>query len=424
MPGRTLLRSLSHRNFRLFFTGQTLSLIGTWTQQAGVQWLLSRLTQSKALYGQIGFAAQLPALLFPPFTGVIVDRMNRRRLIMATQTVAMCQAFALAALVWSGHVQIWHVLVLNLLLSTVNSFDLPARQTFLGDLINDRDDLANAIALNSSMVNGARLFGPSLAAALMVGIGVEGCFAVNGLSFLAVLVALALMRIQRRISPTAHTPLWSGFREGWRYVVGDRPIRAALLITAAMSLCGLPYNLLLPYFTREVLHGDEWTYGLLLTAPGLGAFTAGMFIAWRGLRGLTKRLVVSPLIAAGSLFAASWCQSTPLAVICLYCAGFGFLTLLNSVNTLIQSIADEDKRGRVMGFYAICFTGMSPLGNLIVPALADGVGTPGALRCGAGACLIAGLIYIGSARHWRTEVRERLAKARTVVVEEDIVQTV
>jgi MFS family permease len=424
MLRRTLLRSLTHRNFRLFFTGQTLSLVGTWTQQAGVQWLLSRLTDSKALYGQIGFIAQLPALLLPPVTSVIVDRMNRRRLILATQAVAMFQAFALAALVWSGHIQLWHVLVLNLLLSAVNAFDMPARQTFLGDLIDDRDDLANAIALNSSMVNGARLFGPSLAAALMVGIGIEGCFAVNGLSFLAVLIALSLIQLRRTSHTAVHPPLWSGFHEGWRYVIGDKPIRAALLITAALSLCGLPYNLLLPYFTREVLHGDEWTYGLLLTAPGLGAFSAGIVIAFRGLRGLTKRLVVSPLIAGGSLFAASLCQSTWLAVVCLFGAGFGFLTLLNSVNTLIQSIADEDKRGRVLGFYAICFTGMSPLGNLIVPGLADALGTAGALRFGACMCLIAGLIYIGSARHWRTEVRERLAKARVVVIDEDAVQSV
>jgi MFS family permease len=301
---------------------------------------------------------------------------------------------------------------LNFVLSTVNAFDLPTRQTLLGDIIDDRDDLANAIALNSSLVNGTRLIGPGLASALMVTVGVAGCFIANALSFVAVLIAIGMMRIQVSRSPTRHTPFLTGLLEGWNYVRADRPIRAALLIVAAMSLFGLPYNLLLPYVTREMLDGGEWTYGLLLTAPGLGAFTAGVWIASNGLRGVTRRMVLSPFLAGGSLLAASWSTHVAVAVLCLFCAGFGFLTLLNSANTMIQTITAADKRGRVLGFYAIAFTGMSPLGNLVVPELADWVGTPNALRIGATACLAAGIAFICSARSWRNEVRTRFAVTR------------
>jgi MFS family permease len=412
MAKGSLIRALRHRNYRLYFAGQALSLIGTWTQQAGVQWLMSHLAATKSEYGRAGFAAQLPALLFPPFAGVIADRVDRRRLLITTQSLALLQAATLALLVHQGAATLWSVLLLNVVLSMVNAFDLPTRQTFLGDIVEDRDDLANAIALNSSLVNGTRLIGPSLAAVLMVLIGVAGCFLANALSFVAVIAALAMMRVTQSHRVHAHPSLIAGLADGWNYVRGDRPIRAALFVVAGASLFGLPYNVLLPYVTRELLGGREWTYGLLLTAPGLGAFVAGIWIASRGLKGMIRRLIVAPFIAGLSLLLASLSHSLVPVLICLFCAGFGFLILLNSANTLIQTIAAADKRGRVMGFYAIAFTGMAPLGNLVIPEMAERFGTANALRGSALACLLSGLAFAASARTWRQEVRTRVTLSR------------
>lgn len=412
MPRFRLLRALRHPNYRLYFFGQALSLTGTWTQQAGMQWLLSQLASSKTQYGLVGFLAQLPALLLPPAAGVLADRGKRRSLLLATQSLSLLQSLSLAALVITDRASLLTVALLNLALSIVNALDLPTRQAFLGDIIDNRDDLANAIALNSSLVNGTRLIGPGLAAVLMVSVGVAGCFLVNALSFVAVLVALMLMRVSASAVVVVHPPFLAGLIDGWSYVRNDKPIRAALLIVAAMSLFGLPYNLLLPYFTREILRGDVGMYGFLMTAPGLGAFSAGIWIASRGLRGVTRRMLIAPIVAGLSLLAASWTSRVEIAFICLFGAGFGFLTLLNSANTLIQTVAAPDKRGRVLGFYAIAFTGMSPLGNLLVPAIAERVGTPNAMRIGASACLLAGLVFLRSASSWRTELRARVAATR------------
>src|SRR5437660_879904 len=220
MPGRSILGALAHRNFRLFFAGQTLSLIGTWTQSTAMPWLVSGLTDSKTILGLVAFSSQLPSFFLPPFAGVLTDRVNRHRLLLVTQSLAMFQAFGLAALVWAGHVKIWQLILFNLTLSAINAFDMTARQTFLGEMLDDREDLANAIALNSAMVNGARLFGPTLAALLIATTGEAGCFFLNGVSFLAVLLALLAMRLPPRVTADHRTPVWRGLRDGFAYVVG------------------------------------------------------------------------------------------------------------------------------------------------------------------------------------------------------------
>lgn len=420
MPGRSIFQSLTHRNFRLFFIGQSLSLVGTWTQTTTMPWLLSRLTDSKSLYGFVLFCATLPALFLPPLAGVIVDRFDRRRLLMVTQTIAMLQALALAIIVTSGHVQLWHVFVLNLILSMVNAFDMPARQTFLGDMLDTRDDLANAIALHSTMINAARLFGPSLAAWLIVAVGEQGSFFVNAASFSAVLVALNLMQTRRHVPSVQDEPWLVGLKGGFGYVRNHRPIRSALIVVAAASMFGMPYSLLLPFFTVEQLGAGPGTYGLLMTAPGVGALTACIYIAWRGLKGLTRRLMVGPAIAGCGLIAISFCRSPYAAMAVLFFIGFGFMTTLNAANTLLQSMADPDKRGRVMGYYSIAFTGMAPLGSLIVPSLAGWIGTPGTMMVGGTVCVLAATWLRLTINNWRGEVRAQLRPKPVVVQETEV----
>jgi MFS family permease len=419
MPGRSLFRSLQHRNFRLFFIGQSLSLIGTWTQTTTMLWLMMRLTDSELIYGIVGFVATLPALLLPPFAGVVTDRTDRRRLLLATQSLAMTQAFVLTLVVYSGHEKLWNVAILNFILSVVNSFDLTARQTFLGDMIDDREDLANAIALHSTMINGARLFGPSLAAWLLVEVGEAGSFFINGLSFLAVLAALLAMTTRRHVH-AEHPPIWTGLREGFGYVRNSRPIRSALMVVAIASLFGLPYNLLMPYFTRDVLDAGPGTYGMLMTAPGIGALTACLYIARRGLRGLTRRLMVGPLLAGSCLIGISFCRSPGPALVLLLGTGFGFMMLLNAANTLLQSMSEEDKRGRVLSYYSIAFTGMAPMGNLIVPSMAFVASTPIAMLIGGTICVTIGLWLAFTISHWRPEVRARLAPKPVTFAESEV----
>lgn len=420
MPGPTLFRSLHHRNFRLFFIGQSLSLIGTWTQTTTMLWLMSRLTDSEFIYGLVGFFATLPALLLPPFAGVVADRVDRRRLLILTQSLAMTQAFGLAAVVAWGHVQLWQVAIMNLLLSVINAFDLTARQTFLGDLIEEKDDLANAIALHSSMINGTRLIGPSLAGWLLVVVGEAGCFFVNGLSYLAVLASLLAIRIRKQLIAIEHPPIWTGLREGFGYVRRNRPIRSALVVVAVASLFGLPYNLLMPYFTRDVLHAGPGTYGLLMTAPGFGALIACVFIARRGLRGLTRRLRAGPLIAGTCLVVVSFCRSPIAAIVVLFGTGFGFMMLLNAANTLLQSMSEDNKRGRVLSYYSIAFTGMAPMGNLIVPSLAFLASTPTALLIGGCVCVSVGVWLTLTINAWRPEVRAKLAPKPVALAEAEV----
>jgi MFS family permease len=404
MPGKSILRALAHRNFRLFFAGQTLSLVGTWTQSTAMPWLVARLSGEAFVVGLAGFSAQLPSFLLPPFAGVLTDRWNRHRLLLATQTLAMLQAFALAVLVLAGHVRVWQIVVLNFTLSAVNAFDMTARQTFLGDMLDRKDDLANAIALNSSMVNGARLFGPALAALLIASVGEEACFFINGLSFLAVLAALLAMRLPPRPPQPAPQPVWHGLREGFDYVRRSTPIRAVLWQVALVSLVGLPYAMLLPLYVQQFYGGAPRVYGLLMTAPGVGAFAAGVYLAWAGLDGILTRLWTSPILAGLCLIGFSLAPNLWLAVPLLFGAGVCFLTLLNQSNTLLQTCADEDKRGRVLSFYTLAFLGMAPLGSLMIGSVASAIGVVNALRWGGVVIALGGLMFAVRMPRWRDEV--------------------
>jgi MFS family permease len=408
MPGRSIVRALAHRNFRLFFAGQTLSLIGTWTQSTAMPWLVSGLTDSKAVLGFVAFSSQLPSFFLPPFAGVVTDRVNRHRLLLLTQTFAMLQAFGLAALVWSGHVEIWQLILFNVSLSAINAFDMTARQTFMGEMLENREDLANAIALNSAMVNGSRLFGPTLAAVLIATTGEAGCFFLNGVSFLAVLLALMAMRLPPRPAPGVRQPVWHGLREGFVYVAGHAPIRAILILVSAVSLLGLPYAVLLPIYARETFGDDPTHYGLLMTAPGVGALVASLVIAWLGLRFSMLRIAGGPVLTGACLLGFSAIDSLALSLAFLFGAGVGIMFLLNTSNTLLQSLVPDAMRGRVLSFYTMSFLGMAPLGSLILGSLADAVGVRVVIAAAGVLCAVAGGLFWTRIHEWRPLVRAQI----------------
>jgi len=384
-----LIRALSHRNFRLFFLGQGVSLIGTWMQQVALTWLVYRLTDSPVLLGVVAFCGQVPTLVLAPLAGVLIDRTNRRRLLLVTQSLAMLQALLLAYLTWTGAIAVWHTLVLGLFLGVVNIFDMTARQVFLIEMLDTPDDLPNAIALNSSLVNGARLVGPALAG-LVIGLVGEGtCFLLNGLSYLAVLAALAAMRIDRRPARQRRSVLHE-LREGMVYAFHFPPIRAILMLVAVISLAAASFTVLLPVLVTKVLGGGAAALGNLMAASGLGALAAALYLASRStILGLGPRIALAGGALGGALFALASVQYVLPALAVAFAAGFALMALTTACNTVLQTIVDEDKRGRVMSLYAMAFLGAMPLGSLLAGSLADAIGMQATLRLGGLSCLAA-----------------------------------
>jgi len=385
----SLIRALSHRNFRLFFLGQGVSLIGTWMQQVALTWLVYRLTDSPVLLGVVAFCGQVPTLVLAPLAGVLIDRTNRRRLLLVTQSLAMLQALLLAYLTWTGAIAVWHTLVLGLFLGVVNIFDMTARQVFLIEMLDTPDDLPNAIALNSSLVNGARLVGPALAG-LVIGLVGEGtCFLLNGLSYLAVLAALAAMRIDRRPARQRRSVLHE-LREGMVYAFHFPPIRAILMLVAVISLAAASFTVLLPVLVTKVLGGGAAALGNLMAASGLGALAAALYLASRStILGLGPRIALAGGALGGALFALASVQYVLPALAVAFAAGFALMALTTACNTVLQTIVDEDKRGRVMSLYAMAFLGAMPLGSLLAGSLADAIGMQATLRLGGLSCLAA-----------------------------------
>jgi MFS family permease len=401
----TFARALAHRNFRLFFVGQGISLIGTWMQQVALAWLVFDRTGSSEALGLIGFAGQAPALLLAPVAGVLVDRWNRHRLILLTQTLAMVQAFAVAALVLTDAVSVPAVALLSTFLGVVNVFDMTARQAFLTEMVARREDLANAIALNSSMVNGARLVGPALAGLLLARVGAAVCFLLNGVSYLAVLAALLAMRLPPR-PPRVRTPLRHGLREGLRYAIGFRPIRDLLLLLGLMSLAASTYAVLLPVFAKDVLHGHAETLGWLGTASGVGALAAAMWLASRrSVLGLGRWVAWSPAGMGLALAVFALSRWLPLSLPALAVAGFAMMAQMASTNTLLQTIVEEDKRGRVMSLYTLAFLGMTPLGSLLGGWLASRYGPQWAVGLAAACCVTGSLVFVTRLPSLRRQVR-------------------
>ena len=388
------LRALGSRNFRLFFAGQTVSLIGTWIQQIAMSWLVYRLTNSAFMLGMVGFVGQLPGVVITPFAGVAADRWNRHRMVIATQTGAMLQALALAALTLTGTVRVWHILALSAFVGVVNGFDVPARQSFLVEMVEEKQDLANAIALNSSMFNAARLVGPAIAGGLIAIVGEGWCFLINGLSFLAVLAALFAMRVPRRERPRDPAHVLAQLREGFAYGFGFPPIRAVLILLAIVSLIAQPYTVLMPVIATRILHGGADTLGLLMAATGLGALAGALYLAGRStVVGLGRVIIVAATIFGASLIGLALARTTWLACAFLVLAGFGMMVHTASSNTILQTIVEERMRGRIISLYTLAFLGTAPLGSLYAGSAAGRFGAPLTIAIGAVATLLAAAFF-------------------------------
>jgi MFS family permease len=390
-------RALRHRNFRLFFGGQSISLMGTWMTRLATSWLVYRLTGSAFLLGIVGFSGQIPTFLLAPFAGVWVDRLNRRSVLIVTQILAMVQSFALAVLTLTKHITIHEIIWLSVFQGMINAFDMPGRQAFLVEMVEDKQDLGNAIALNSSMVNMARLLGPSLAGMVIAVSGEGACFLMDGISYLAVIASLFAMRPKpaaavRRVTASMLVQL----REGWDYVASLAPIRTILILFAMVSLMGWPFTVLMPVFASRILKGGPHTLGFLMGAVGVGALISAISLAIRrSVLGLGSMIYISTATFGVALIFFGMSRNFWLSLWCMLFSGFGMMQQMAASNTIIQTIVDEDKRGRVMSFYTVAFVGMAPFGSLFAGAMAHAIGAPRTVMV-SGGCCIAGAIWFAS----------------------------
>ncbi len=388
-------RAFRYRNYRLFFGGQGVSLIGTWMQQIAMSWLVYRLTNSAFYLGLIGFTGLAPMFFLASFAGVFIDRIHRRNLLIITQSLATVQASLLAFLTLSGHIQVWHLVLLSLFLGTINAVDMPARQSFVVEMVENKEDLGNAIALNSFMFNSAQLVGPSIAGLLVAAIGEGPCFLLNAISFLAIIGTLLAMRIPRRTSETKSASLLHELKEGYRYVLGFPPILYILLLLALTRLAGMPYMVLMPIFARDILHGGPHTLGFLMGASGVGALVGALYLASRkSVIGLGRVIVIASSTFGAGLIVFSFSRSFPLSLVFLLFTGLGMIIHSASSNTILQTITDEDKRGRVMSFYTMAVAGMVPFGSIMAGSLASRIGAPHTLIIGGMICIIGSLLFL------------------------------
>jgi len=392
---RFLLRALRHRNYRLFFSGQSVSLIGTWMTRVATAWLVYRLTHDAQLLGIAAFAGQIPTFLVAPVAGVLIDRWNRHRVLVVTQILSTVQSGLLALFALTDTITIGLIIGLNVMQGLINAFDTPARQAFMVEMIEDRADLSNAIALNSSMVNMARLVGPSVAGLLIAAFGEGWCFLIDACSYVAVIASLLAMRVQARPRPRASHDITAELAEGLRYVAGSPPIRSVLLLLALSALFGMPYIVLMPMYATNVLHGGAHVNGFLLGASGAGALAGALYLASRpSVVGLGNVIAAACLAFGVSLIAFSQSPWLWLSMPILVVTGFGMIVQMAATNTVIQTLVDEDKRGRVMSFYAMSFFGAMPVGNLIAGNLAAYWGAPTTLTIGGVVCILGGLAFV------------------------------
>ena len=383
--------ALRSRNYRLFFGGQGLSLIGTWMTQIATVWLVYQLTHSALMLGIVGFTGQIPSFILAPFGGVLVDRRNPHQILIVTQILAMLQSLALAALALTGTIQIWHILGLSFFQGLINAFDAPARQAFVKDMVEHRADLASAIALNSSMVNGARLVGPAIAGVVIARIGTGYCFLVDGISYIAVIAALLAMRLRPgQIAAQAMDKPLRRIWEGFEYAFGFAPIRTILLLTSVLSLSAMPYTTLLPIFATQTLRGDAHTLGFIMAASGIGALIGGLYLSTRQtVVGLGKVIVAAPALCGVGLIGFALSHSLGLALLFASLIGLGSILQIASSNTMLQTIVEDDKRGRVLSLFTMSFFGIVPFGNLLFGSLASRIGVSDTFILGGSVCIVA-----------------------------------
>lgn len=388
-----MLRALRHRNYQLFFSGQLISLIGTWMQSVAESWLIYRLTGSSVLLGFIGFSAQIPVFLLAPVGGLVADRFNRHRILLVTQTSAMLLVSALAMVTLLGRVETWHIFTLAALLGVVNAFDIPARQSFVVEMVG-KEDLVNAIALNSSMFNGARMVGPAVAGILVGAIGEGWCFFANAVSYIAVLTGLLLMNVVPRLRQPEPGSAVVRMKEGFGFVWRTRPVRALILLLGVVSLMGMPYAVLMPIFANRILHGGPSSLGLLMGATGVGALAGALTLAARrGVSGLGSWISYAAAGFGGGLILFSFSRSFWLSALLLIPVGFSMMVQMASSNTLVQMMVPDHLRGRVMAVYSMMFMGMAPLGALMAGLLADRLGAPATVALGGSVCIVGSIIF-------------------------------
>jgi MFS family permease len=408
-------RALRHRNFRLFFGGQTISLIGTWMTRVATGWLVYRLTGSALLLGTISFAGQIPTFLLAPFAGVWVDRLDRRQVLVWTQTLSMIQSLALAALTLSGHITIPLLLVLSVMQGCVNAFDMPGRQSFMVKMVDDKRDLQNAIAINSSMVNVARLIGPSLAG-MLIAVSSEGwCFLIDGISYIAVIISLLMMRLHAPVVKRVATSMLAELQAGWTYVAEFLPIRTILMLFALVSLMGMPFVVLMPVFAKTVLGGGPHTLGFLMGAMGLGALLSALSLAARrNVRGLVRMIPIAAAVFGAGLIGLGLSHWFWLSAAMVFIAGMGMMQGMAASNTVIQTIVTEDKRGRVMSYYTMAFMGMAPFGSLLAGTMAHNFGAPWTV-------LMNGAVVLLGAAWFATRLPELRSQIRPIYMEMGII---
>lgn len=399
-------RALRHRNFRLFFGGQSISLIGTWMTRIATAWLVYRLTGSALLLGVVSFAGQIPTFLLAPFAGVLVDRLNRRTVLIWTQSLAMAQSLALAGLTLSHRITIHEILVLSAFQGMINAFDMPGRQAFMVQMVEDRNDLSNAIAINSSMVNLARLVGPSLAGIVIAATSEGWCFLIDGVSYIAVITSLVMMRVHVADVKRAAASMTAQLREGWSYVSAFIPVRSILLLFALVSLMGMPYAVLMPVFAEKVLHGGAHTLGFLMGAAGVGALVSALsLVARKSVRGLLKMLPISAGLFGVGLLAFGLSNVVWVSMALMVVVGFGMMQGLTASNTIIQTLVHEEMRGRVMSYYTAAFVGMAPFGSLLAGGLAHWIGAPRTVMLTGSCCIVGAALFTSRMKMIRAQMR-------------------
>jgi MFS family permease len=399
-------RSLKYRNYRLFFSGQSISLIGTWMQRIAMPWLVYHMTGSALLLGVVGFAGQIPTFLISPVAGVLTDRWIRYRVLVITQIISMVQAAILAWLCLSGSIQVWHIVLLSILLGCVNAFDVPSRHSFVVDMVENKEDLGNAIALNSFMFNGARLIGPSVAGLMLASTSEGVCFLLNAISYIFVIMSLLMMKL--KIKPIRHksTQIIKELKEGLDYTFGFAPIKFLIILLSISSLMGMSYSVLMPVFAKEILHGGSHTFGFLMGAAGFGALTGALYLASRKkVIQLGRIIPMSALLFGTGLIILSFSTIFSLSLVLMVFIGLGMMMQTAASNIVIQTITEDDKRGRVMGFYSMAIMGTAPFGSLIAGWLAKVIGTPGTILTGGITTILGALFFLRKLPELKTIVK-------------------
>jgi MFS family permease len=411
---RSMFRSFRHRNFALFFSGQIISLVGTWMQSVAQSWLVYRLTQSSALLGMVVFASMIPSFVLAPFGGLVADRFDRRRILVTTQSLAMILALVLAGLTIGGVVRVWEIIVLATLLGIVNAFDIPTRQAFVVEIVG-REDMSNAIALNSSMFNGARVVGPAVAGIVVAAIGEGWCFLLNGLSYIAVIIGLLLMKLAPLVRASERESALGRIAAGFRFVQTTTPIRALLLLLGAVSLTGMPYATLMPVFADSVLHGGAKGLGILMGFSGVGALAGSIALVTRSdVRGLGRWVAISSISFGASLIVFSMSKAFWLSAAILVAVGGAMMVQMASSNTLIQAMVPDALRGRVMAIYSMMFMGMAPFGALFAGSVASRIGAPITVAIGGGVSILAGVTFAVRLPHLRPAAARLLVENQMI----------